>query len=229
MRRVQEAVPRQVRIAAKIARARAYERAGSDRFSWPALWSIDRKLQAHLPRRPGFFLEIGGNDGYSQSNTYALERLHGWHGILVEPLPSLCRWARLARRRSFVFNCACVGPGGPDSIEMLDLNLMSVARGMQDADDEQSRLHRGRAVQVPARPLSDVIEEAGGPRVDFMSVDVEGAELQVLAGLDLDRHAPGHLLVETRYPERVEELVGSHLKLVDAITHHDYLFERHSG
>ena len=51
---------------------------------------------------------------------------------------------------------------------------------------------------VPARTLSSVLDEANAPEIDLLSLDVEGFEPQVLAGLDLDRHAPRFILVEIR-------------------------------
>jgi hypothetical protein len=53
----------------------------------------------------------------------------------------------------------------------------------------------GYSGEVPARTASSVLDEAG-LSVDLMVLDVEGNELDVLAGLDLERHAPRYLLVE---------------------------------
>ena len=43
----------------------------------------------HLTRRGGVFVEAGANDGYAQSNTYYFERMRGWSGVLIEPVPEL--------------------------------------------------------------------------------------------------------------------------------------------
>jgi hypothetical protein len=50
--------------------------------------------------------------------------------------------------------------------------------------------------EVEVRTLDDVLADAGSPEIDFMSLDVEGFELQVLRGFDLARHRPAMLLVE---------------------------------
>ena len=53
-------------------------------------------------------LSAGGNDGFTQSNTYALERRHGWRGILVEPVPELARACALERPGARVVRAALV-------------------------------------------------------------------------------------------------------------------------
>ena len=79
-------------LAARIDRARARrltaEAADSDAHSKPALHGMDVKLDTILDKDGGFFIEAGANDGFTQSNTYWLERFRGWHGLLVEPMQS---------------------------------------------------------------------------------------------------------------------------------------------
>lgn len=228
LRKYSGRLPASTRSILKIGRARAFELSGSARFSSPALSNLDQKLSSYLPNSPGVFLEIGANDGYSQSNTYYLERILGWRGVLIEPLPSLYRICTRTRRRSACFNVACVDEGHATSVSMIDRDLMSVSLGLQDADEEAERLGhtRRKRISVPARTLSSVIDEAAEPRIDFMSIDVEGSELSVLGGLNLAKHTPGHLLVETRHPAAISNLLGERMRLIGPLTHHDYLYAR---
>ena len=73
----------------KRVRRNIYEFMGSTKYSRPALFDIDRKLANYLNYKKGFFIEVGANDGYNQSNTYYLEKILDWRGILVEPIPEL--------------------------------------------------------------------------------------------------------------------------------------------
>ena len=65
---------------------RLAETFGIFRWSSPALYKIDKHLEKYLPETPGFFIEAGAHNGYSQSNTYYWERVKHWKGILVEPI-----------------------------------------------------------------------------------------------------------------------------------------------
>lgn len=221
-------VPRRVRRELKIRSAAFLEGVGVHALSHPALMDLDRRMATYLGPTPGVFLEIGANDGFSQSNTYYLERVRGWSGILVEPLPSLHARCRRLRRASETVNAACVGPEGPLVVEVVDLDLMSVTLGEQDTDEEQARLRDWSvtAVQVRATTLSAVIDASSFDSVDFMSIDVEGAEASVLAGLDLKRHAPTWLLIETAHPDSIAEMLAGRMELEARMTQHDYLFRR---
>lgn len=223
---VKKTIPRRIRRQSKILGAKAFEALGSDLFSHPALNDLDRKLLPYLGDEPGLFLEIGANDGYSQSNTYYLERRLGWKGILIEPLPDLYQRCRRLRRASDCFNVACVGPDSPASVDLVNLDLMSVALGQQSRQEELRRLagHSVVPITVEAMTLSAVIDRAGAARIDFLSIDVEGAELQVISGLDLERHTPTWLLVETAHPDEVSSALNDHMQLEAKLSHHDYLF-----
>jgi FkbM family methyltransferase len=180
---------------------RLFERAGSARLSRPALHGMDMKLDELFDRDGGSFLEAGGFDGYTQSNTYYLERFRGWRGILVEPMPELAAEARLNRPRARVVQCALVGDGyDGDAIEMEFGDLMTTVQGVHEDGWAAQGVALGwrdrRTERVPARTLSQILDAAGLQEVDLLSLDVEGYEAQALSGLDFERHAPKWILVE---------------------------------
>lgn len=195
------------------------------------------KLLAHLGASRTF-LEVGANDGFTQSNTYWLERFHDWRGVLVEPIPSLYREAVRERPRAKVFNCALVGDGTTTSVTLRYADLMSIvagARGSDEADEQWVHAarnpwdHETYEVEVPARTISSVLDEAGLGRIDVLCLDVEGYEVEVLRGLDLTRHAPGHLLVEVRDDEAraaVEQAIAGEYVAVEALSPFDVLYRR---
>jgi hypothetical protein len=83
---------------------------------------------------------------------------------------------------------------------------------------------------APARTLSSILDEAGAPEVDLLSLDIEGYEAQALAGLDFDRHAPRFILVEMRDPAvdsaAIEAVLGDRYMRVRALSPFDVLYLR---
>jgi FkbM family methyltransferase len=164
------------------------------------------QVLTHLRRRRGTFVELGAYDGLRQSNTAWLEAHRGWRGILVEAIPEAYESCVRNRPRATVVNCACVSDDYSDpTIEMVYAGLMSIVRGARSTDEaDEAWVALGEELQelerytctVPARTLSAVLDEQGLRTIDLLSVDVEGYEVDVLEGFDLERFAPGHIVVE---------------------------------
>ncbi len=218
-----------MRKLARAVRARIYVARGDERWAFPALDGLDRRLVEILPPT-GVFLEVGANDGFYHSNTFHLEVAKSWRGILIEPLPTEFRVCRLIRRRSYCVRAACVARDFPDAtIDLVDMDNVSVALGSQSADEEAERIERwggGSVISVPARPISDIIDASGHSHVDFMSIDVEGAELELLAGLDFERHTPDWMLVETAHEAAVTAALEGWMAFEGVMSKHDYLFRK---
>lgn len=216
----------------------AEEAAGSDRLSHPALHDMDRKLDRILDKDGGYFVEAGGNDGYTQSNTYWLERFRGWRGLLVEPMPDLAEEAEIERPKSTVVQAALVPADHPEpTVRMTFGDLMTVVKGIRDDEDEWTGagLTLGwrdpYEVEVPARTLSDILDEVGAPdEIDLLSLDVEGFEVQALQGLDLERHAPRYIVVEMHDIDEergpIEEILGDRYAFTERLSPVDVLYVR---
>ena len=211
-----------------------HEIAGSDRWSHLALNELDRKLKKYLDFEGGFFIEAGGNDGLSQSNTYWFERFRGWRGILVEAVPDQARLCRKNRPRADVINTALVADASTRSVRIKAARLMAFIPGTRSAAEEEIHLRNAIEVQhlvevpeieVPATTLSAILEARGNPKVDFFSLDVEGYEIPVLQGMDVNRHRPRLILVETKDLDGVLQALKGHYRPIDQLSHHDHLLE----
>ncbi|MEQ8209702.1 MAG: FkbM family methyltransferase [Lacipirellulaceae bacterium] len=225
----------------KLFRRRLFEAMGNAKYSRPSLNNLDDKLAKYLDFKDGFFIEAGGNDGYTQSNTYYLEKMLGWRGLLIEAVPELYEACLKERKRSRVEHCGLVAPDFPDpTIEIHCANLMSLVEGARKTQDEQQehlekgvavqQLEQTKSVQVPARTLESILDamsaesESPLPRIDFFSLDVEGYELPVLKGLNLERYQPKYILVEATYFDEVNDFLSDRYEIVEQMSHHDYLY-----
>src|SRR5215472_685795 len=172
--------------------------------------AIHRLLKRHFAYKRGTFFEVGANDGLDQSNTAYLERYYGWRGVLVEPVPH--KFVECVHNRPLSQTIhACLVPRGfkESFVEVTYASLMSVSAistGVR-ADShvevarqffEYERPLLGQTFLAPAKTASQVIDEAGLTSIDLFSLDVEGAEMEVLEGLDLSMHRPKAFIVETR-------------------------------
>lgn len=161
---------------------------------------MERRLAPYLPRR-GYFIEAGANDGHASSNTYFLEEVKKWRGLLVEPNPELAGLCTQRRPRSRVVQAALTDPdhhGKALTLYVPEDTLMA----------ETGRpLTGARTMTVPGRTLESILDEDPPPRIHFMALDVEGVELSVLKGLNLDRYRPEVLLIETLTDAAQKDLI----------------------
>ncbi len=196
---------------------------------------LDIKLKPYLNFEGGFFIEAGANDGIIQSNTYYYEQFKKWRGILVEPIPEKSELCRKNRCHSIVENYALVPfDFKGDVVDMHYCNLMSLVKGAMKSDQaDLDHINLGcevqkiktREITVPATTLTSLLDRHNIEKIDFFSLDVEGYELNVLKGLDLDRHRPNWMLIEARHREEIESHLRSYYELVATLSHHDVLFK----
>jgi FkbM family methyltransferase len=175
------------------------------------LWDCDRALGRHNQffsqsgqdawlerhvfkgKRDGVFVEIGGYDGVTGSNCLFFELRRGWSGFLVEPSPTFFPQAAAVRR------CAChqVALAGKEGeAEFLEIRegltqmgglVDNYDAGLRSCVEEDDR-YEGEVISVPTRTLASLLDEAGYKEIDYVSLDVEGAEMAVMEGFDFDRY-----------------------------------------
>jgi len=204
---------------------------------------IDRQIERYLVKDSGYYVELGANDGIKQSNTLTLEKYRRWNGLLIEPHPG--NFQKLIRNRSSrnqFENCACVNAEfSSEKIEMVYSDLMTIqTEGLQDIVDPIAHAIQGgeflknesvAKFQATARTLTQLLEKNNAPeKMQLLSLDVEGAEMGVLQGLDFDRYSFEVICVETRELEKIQTFLESQsYNLVERISHHDYVFVKNKS
>jgi len=157
------------------------------------------------PGFKGFFLDVGANNGIRDSNSYLLEQ-QGWRGVLIEANPSLVTEARANRPLAQVLNVAAFSTTNPDGlpfhrVSKAGSNLDGLSGLDLDAHTRARILEAGgviEEVKVPTSTLNDVLQSyvAAGQVIDFVSLDIEGAEFDALQGFDLLAYRPRLILIE---------------------------------
>jgi FkbM family methyltransferase len=144
------------------------------------------------PKR-GIFVEVGANDPVSGSQTWLLEQ-NGWRGVLVEPQSAHYQKLCAQRKNSQVFQVACSAPGQEGEMDLLlaTENGSSTLRKQRDTHGTQFV----GAERVKVTTLDQVLQSAGIAQIDFLSLDVEGHELEVMRGLDFEKFRPALILIE---------------------------------
>ena len=155
-------------------------------------------------KRDGYFVEFGAASGVNLSNTYLLEKEFGWSGVLAEPNPAF--HAELAASRSCRVVTDCVYARSGETLRFLATPMGEVSRLADIVPDdihERDGLRTGhgtRDIEVTTISLNDLLLQAGAPRdIDFLSIDTEGSELDILASFDFARWQAKLICVEHNF------------------------------
>lgn len=154
-------------------------------------------------KRSGVFVEVGANDPTSpESQSYHLETELGWTGLLIEPIPYLAELARNERPNAVVCECACTSPQKVGSLELLIPKVgteLMTGHASLEANIDEHNYQEFEKVSVEAITLSDLCARNNIRNIDLLSIDVEGAELDVLLGADLQNMQPKLILLEDKH------------------------------
>jgi len=201
-----------------------------------AAFELDYKLQKYLNFKSGFFIEAGANNGITQSNSLYFEKYLKWNGLLVEPIPDLAAQCKTNRPNCIVENYALVHFDYKESnIKMHYCDLMSLVEGAMKTKSEQEehinsglecqRINNSYEIVVKTTTLTKLLDKYKISKIDFFSLDVEGYELSVLKGLDLDKYCPTYMLIEARYRDEIEAYIKPYYEPIANLTFHDVLFK----
>ncbi len=156
-------------------------------------------------KRNGYFVEVGANDPISfGSQSWYLENGLGWRGVLIEPIPEMAARCRRYRPGSKVFECTCIDSEDTGTVSLFiprnskeGVDLFSRSAIRKNIDDGHFRFHK--KITVRARTLNSILLDANIEQIDLLSIDVEGAELEVLRGFDLEHYKPKLILLEDKH------------------------------
>ena len=162
----------------------------------------------------GFFVEFGAYDGYEHSNTYLLEHKFGWNGILVEP----CRRFHEPlnkNRPQCTIETSCVAKESGKVVDFVDCceGELSTQKKYIRHSSVASRRQEKELYKVQTMSLLDLLIRNAAPKiVDFLSIDVEGGELEILEGFDFSAYIFRMVAVEHGWTDNETKIDAIMLK-----------------
>lgn len=158
----------------------------------------------------GFFIDVGAHDGVSLNNTLYFEKQNNWNGINIEPIPSVFKKLTDNRKNCTNLNCAISLQNGTADF-LLNTGYTEMLSGLKENYDsrhlnrlthenEQYSAHT-EIVKVPTRTLESICDEHDIKRIHYLSIDVEGAEFDVIRSINFDKIFIDVIEFESNYPD----------------------------
>ena len=164
-------------------------------------------------KKNGYFVDVGAHNGITGNNTYLLEKEYDWKGICVEPLPEEFMKCKDCR------NCLCYKYAVYSKSNLkLNFCVSDLLSGIEDThlikNKNQNFIdpkffhnnYKGDIV-VETKTLTDILDESNAPNyIDYLSIDVEGAEIHVLNGIDFNKYTFGTIHIEHNWQKYRSEI-----------------------
>ncbi|AUC78267.1 FkbM family methyltransferase [Nonlabens sp. MB-3u-79] len=165
---------------------------------------IDKLLKR---KKKGFFFDIGAHDGITFSNSYFFEKERGWNGICVEPIPDV--FEKLKKNR----NCNLINGAISETSENTTFikvsgysEMLSGISKFRDSRHQERTLseisqYGGQMEEIEIRTYSfdEVFQKFNIKKIDYLSLDIEGGEFEVLQSINFGKYNISILTVENNY------------------------------
>jgi FkbM family methyltransferase len=153
----------------------------------------------------GFFVEFGATDGVGLSNTFQLEKVFGWTGILVEPGRN---WKeKLAVNRDCHKDFRCVTAKSGDLVHFMESSSpeLSTIKGFEGSDENLRET--SNSYDVESVSLEDLLDENKAPQIiDYLSIDTEGSEFLILENFNFNKYKFRVITCEHNFTENREKI-----------------------
>lgn len=157
-------------------------------------------------KKNGYFVEIGASDGLWLSNTYLMETEFNWRGILVEPAKY---WQdSLRKNRNCSIENLCVLRRTGEFVSFLEAYSKELSTVEQYADkDAHGKFRLGNVYFIETISLNDLLIKHNAPKnIDYLSIDTEGSEFDILSSFNFDLWKIKVITVEHNFSENREKI-----------------------
>ena len=199
--------------------------------------NLDKKLKKFLNYKNGFYIEIGAYEGVTQSNTLYFEKNKNWHGILIEPSKGIFQKCKKHRsKKNYFYNKACVSFNYKKKFIKLNYSgLKTYSDKYLDVKKQKEYIsnpeifigEKTYEYNAKTATMNSLLYKSNAPKIiDFLSLDTEGAEFEVLGGIDFKKFKFRYLLVETDNILKLKKfMLKKNYKFIKKFNENDYLFK----
>jgi FkbM family methyltransferase len=159
-------------------------------------------------KRQGYFVEFGATDGITLSNTYLLETDYGWTGILAEP--ARCWQSALRQNRRSQIDIRAVWAESGQQLEFNEAPWpdLSTINSFSGGDAHAAGRAQGMQYNVESVSLNDLLKSHAAPReIDYLSLDTEGSEFDILSRFDFDDYDVRVITVEHNFTPKRDKIL----------------------
>jgi len=164
----------------------------------------------------GVFVDVGAHDGRSINNTLYFEETNQWTGINVEPIPDVYKCLIKNRPTSINLNCAVSNNDGTAEF-LLNKGYTEMISGLKETFDPRHNIRVNREISmhggttqlitVKTKRLETIFDEHNIKHVNYLSIDVEGAEFEVIKSINFDKVFIDVIGFENNYPDTSRPII----------------------
>lgn len=144
----------------------------------------------------GFYVDVGAHDGISINNTLYFEKYNNWTGINIEPIKKVFDKLVINRPNNINLNCAVCNNDGETEF-LCNVGYTEMISGIKDNFDirhlqrlEYENKKYGSTteiIKVKTKKLETILDENNISHINYLSIDVEGAEFEVIKSINFDK------------------------------------------
>ena len=165
-------------------------------------------------KKEGYFVEFGATNGHDLSNTHLLETQFNWQGIIAEPAKSWHQDLKSNRNCHIETDCVWIETGKSLLFNAVDEGELSTLEQFTKSDHFSKKRKQGEIYPVTTISLNDLLKKYNAPKeIDYLSVDTEGSEYEILSHFDFNSYNIKVITVEHNYTEtraKVHKLLTQH-------------------
>lgn len=165
----------------------------------------------------GIFVDVGAHDGIKFNNTYYFENNHNWTGINIEPMNNIYNLLVQNRPKCINLNCAVSNYNGIGKFKHIS-GISDMLSGLEESYhpkhkariNDEIRKHNqvSSTIEIPVKTLDIILKTNNINKINYLSIDVEGGELNVLKSINYDDVFIDVIGFECNYRELLPEIIN---------------------